>query len=499
MDEKILSLKPDKVKIPPGRIRRSLGNLDDLKASIQSKGQLHPIIITKENVLIAGERRLEACRELELDVLARYREDLTDADMVEIEVMENAARLDLTWIENVNAVKRLHEFKVAQHGKAKGSRAGKKGWSFADTGGLVGRKEESVRLDVRTADYLEEYPELKKLPRKSDAYKRVRDIIEDAALMELAARGMISADNGEAPQVSVEDVMDMDFLSDEEKETAIAMMESTTEETISVETAISDRYEEFAEKNGEAGVHIARRYILGDSLKVLPKLTPERFELIITDPPYGIDVNETTADEAIGVFEDSEDWMHKNMPKLFKECFRVMAPNSHMYVFFAISYYEFLIECAKKAGFDFDPLPIIWVKGKYTGKSGDPLKYPARSYEMILYLRKGSMPFVKAGMRNVIIEDPVLGTEKIHPTQKPIGVIRDLLRRSGHPGIRVLDPMAGSGAVLEACMQWGYKPVGIELDKTYHARGFDRLTEVFKRLAGPQMRGLVEDKSYEQS
>jgi len=514
-NEEIHALDVAEVRVPPARIRRSLGNLDDLKASIDSKGQLHPIIITKENVLVSGERRLEACRALEVAVLARYREDLSDADMIEIEVMENAARLDFTWIESVRATKKLHDYKVEHHGKAVGSggrkgRSGSRGWGFGKTGELVGKNEETVRLDCRVAEYLDEYPELMKLPRKTDAYKQIRGIIEDAALMELAKRstngtittgpvGYAEREGGiePIPEITVEGILAMEGLTDDEKKQAIAIIEAG-EGGIgkSIAEVAEESAQEFVDEHGQFGAVVSKRYIQGDAFKVMKKMKKETFELIITDPPYGIDVGDTTAAGELGVFEDSKDWMHKHMPQFFKECHRVMTENSHMYVFFAISYYEFLIKCGEEAGFTFDPLPLIWVKGKYTGKSGDPIRYPGRSYEMILYFRKGNMPLVKPGMRNVIIVDPVLGTDKIHPTEKPADLIRDLLRRSGHPGIRVLDPMAGSGATLHACMQWGYLPVGIELDEAYHARGLDRLSGVFSNLPVPQMRALAKDESY---
>jgi adenine-specific DNA-methyltransferase len=511
-NEEIYALAAAAVKIPPARIRRSLGNLDDLKASIASKGQLHPIIITKEGVLISGERRLESCRELGITVLARYREDLSEADMVEIEVMENAARLDFTWLESVKATKKLHDYKVAHHGKAKKSgKSGSSGWGYAETGALVGKNEETIRLDCRVAEYLVEYPELTKLPRKTDAYKQIRTIIEDAALSELARRstsgtittGPIGSEEKFAgieaiPAITPAAILLMEGLTDDEKAQAIAIIEAGASSAgKSAQEVVEESTLAFTSEYGQFTSVVAKRYIKGDAFKVMKKMKKETFELIITDPPYGINVDETTASGEIGVFEDSKDWMHKHMPQYFKECFRVMTANSHMYVFFAISYYEFLLKCAEDAGFTFDPLPLIWVKGKYSGKSGDPIRYPGRCYEMVLYCRKGNMPLVKPGMRNVITEDPVLGADKIHPTEKPIGVIRDLLRRSGHPGIRVLDPMAGSGATLEACMRWGYLPVGIELDESYHARGLDRLGNVFSQLPVSQMRELAEDTSYE--
>jgi len=46
------------------RFRKDLGNLEDLKKSIKEIGLLHPIVINENNELIAGQRRLESCKQL---------------------------------------------------------------------------------------------------------------------------------------------------------------------------------------------------------------------------------------------------------------------------------------------------------------------------------------------------------------------------------------------------------------------------------------------------
>jgi len=356
--EEIHSLNTSTVIIAPGRIRRGLGNLDDLKASIKSKGQLHPIIVNKENVLISGERRLEACRGLRIAVLARYMEDLNESDMIEIEVMENAARLDFSWIESVRAIKKLHDYKVQQHGKAVGGPT-PRGWGFEKTAKLIGSNPQTVRLDCRTADYLDEYPELMKLQRKSEAFKRIRDIIEDAALIELANRsasGIFTNTNEEGedseeeklPQITPEEIMQMDDLSDEDKKRAIAIIDVGKKASGKMPDSIfEEAVAEFTEEYGEPGPLVAKRFIHGDAFELIKEIPDESFQLIITDPPYGIKVGDTTASKAIGVFDDSADWMESYIPTLLKECYRVLGEDSHMYLFFAVSYYEFLLKHAK--------------------------------------------------------------------------------------------------------------------------------------------------------
>jgi site-specific DNA-methyltransferase (adenine-specific) len=67
----------------------------------------------------------------------------------------------------------------------------------------------------------------------------------------------------------------------------------------------------------------------------------------------------------------------------------------------------------------------------------------------------------------------------IHPTQKPIEVLRDLIEYACPPGGLVVDPFAGSGSTLDAARQSGRRAIGIEAREDYceaAARRLDALT-----------------------
>ena len=83
------------------RHRRDMGDIPALAASIASVGLLHPVVITPNGVLIAGERRIEACRRLgwsavpvhvvDIDAIARgefaenaHRKDFAPSELVAI-------------------------------------------------------------------------------------------------------------------------------------------------------------------------------------------------------------------------------------------------------------------------------------------------------------------------------------------------------------------------------------------------------------------------------
>jgi N6-adenosine-specific RNA methylase IME4/ParB-like chromosome segregation protein Spo0J len=94
------------------RHRRDLGDLADLKASMEAIGLLHPIVITEKNRLIAGERRLRAARELGwINVPIRVVRNLEEAaDALRAERDENTCRKDFLPSEAVALARDLEPF-----------------------------------------------------------------------------------------------------------------------------------------------------------------------------------------------------------------------------------------------------------------------------------------------------------------------------------------------------------------------------------------------------
>jgi ParB family transcriptional regulator, chromosome partitioning protein len=85
-----------KIKVAE-RVRRNLGDLDDLKASMSSRGLINPVGVTAEGVLVTGERRLTAARELGWETIdARVYRDASDLELLDVEVEENTCRKALT-------------------------------------------------------------------------------------------------------------------------------------------------------------------------------------------------------------------------------------------------------------------------------------------------------------------------------------------------------------------------------------------------------------------
>ncbi len=97
-------------------IRRDIGNVNELAASIKSVGILEPLVICPVEVgngytLIAGHRRLEAAKKAKLAfVPCRVLEPMTRAQSIELMLVENLQRSDITPVEEACAYQELLQF-----------------------------------------------------------------------------------------------------------------------------------------------------------------------------------------------------------------------------------------------------------------------------------------------------------------------------------------------------------------------------------------------------
>ena len=65
----------------------------------------------------------------------------------------------------------------------------------------------------------------------------------------------------------------------------------------------------------------------------------------------------------------------------------------------------------------------------------------------------------------------------VHPTQKPLGILRPLIQYSSRKADIVLDPFAGSGSTLLAAREIGRRSIGVELDEGYCEQIVKRLSQ----------------------
>lgn len=94
------------------RVRKDLGNLEDLKDSLKIYGLLNPITLNRKYELIAGERRLQAAKQLGwTNINANIIDNLTEIEQLEMELEENNQRKEFTDEELMEGYKRLKKLR----------------------------------------------------------------------------------------------------------------------------------------------------------------------------------------------------------------------------------------------------------------------------------------------------------------------------------------------------------------------------------------------------
>ncbi len=116
---------------------------------------------------------------------------------------------------------------------------------------------------------------------------------------------------------------------------------------------------------------------------------------------------------------------------------------------------------AEKVGFKFQNL-LVWKKNNAT-----PSQYYMQCCEFILLLKKGySKPINNIGTMNCFEIPNIIGN-KLHPTEKPVELMKILVENSTNKGDVVLDAFMGSGSTGIACKMLERDFIGIEIDKTF--------------------------------
>ena len=203
----------------------------------------------------------------------------------------------------------------------------------------------------------------------------------------------------------------------------------------------------------------------GDCLDVLEEIDDNSIDVVITDPPYGINYksNRSELSNSItkrGLLNDIQEDAFNLLDSVCKLLLDKTSDNAHLYFFCSWSVFvEFKTIISK---YFTVKTPIVWDKGNKG--SGDLITDWGNQTELIIYCIKGKkkINYRKGNVLNV----PKLHTSKmIHPTQKPTELITELLEVSANDTDTVLDPFMGSGSTIKACMQKDINSIGIELDK----------------------------------
>ena len=205
----------------------------------------------------------------------------------------------------------------------------------------------------------------------------------------------------------------------------------------------------------------------GDSTNLLKMFPPESVDLILTDPPYGIDYSPKRRGK---IRNDTPKRATQLFHQLVLEASRILKPGGCCITFCFSGgkptlFPQWVTEMERILDYK---ATLVWDKC-VTGRGA----HYRHQFEFILVAKKLGAPCVWNGdgtqsrLIRVLKKFP---DESDHPTPKPVKLLSHLIALHSKRGQIVLDPFAGHGSTLLAAQQLGRKFIGVELDRSFSAK-----------------------------
>lgn len=214
--------------------------------------------------------------------------------------------------------------------------------------------------------------------------------------------------------------------------------------------------------------------INADCMDVLKQLPDKCVDLVLTDPPYGMNFKSNHRTKKFNKIESDNNlnWL----PQWVNEINRIKKDDSHLYIF--CSWHN--VDVFKQEIEKYFPVKniLIWLKNNIG--MGDLANDYAPQYELILYCNPNKKSL--NGSRDSTIIKYSRTNNEFHPTQKPVDLISYLIKKSSKENDLVLDCFSGSGTTAVACHKLGRHFICVEKDPDYWAASVKRLDEERRQM-----------------
>jgi site-specific DNA-methyltransferase (adenine-specific) len=198
---------------------------------------------------------------------------------------------------------------------------------------------------------------------------------------------------------------------------------------------------------------------------VLAQLPDGSVDVILTDPPYGIEFDQNRY-HAADLGTVANDSTLKFLDHVVPEFDRVLSDDGHLYMF---TRWDAYLEMAQPLQEQFGlSTVVVWDKDDGGHGMGDLTNWAPR-HEWAIHCRRDGAE-LNGRPPNVIRHQDVRFTDepKMHPTQKPRGLMEEIITASSDVGDVILDPFGGSYAVGRAAQRTFRKSISCELDPETH-------------------------------
>lgn len=428
----IIYLNPNQIQI--NRENRQRKNLDvtDLLDSIRENGVINPIIIhpthrasgvgapasepkhVVDYFLIAGERRLEACKKLNIQVPCRFYSSLNLLEIQIIEFEENHKRKNLPWRDEVNAIGKIYDLSQTQTP-------------------ILSRAEVAQSLSI---------PEIK-FNQILHVYNHINEKIITFAENLNQAVSLLHKFKSEKSielEKNLKQILDTKPIPE--------YLKPISKQPIALNLGLDPPNTRSGSKDPRPTFQITltSNPILNlDFVSWIKNYSESKFNFIHCDFPSD---------------SQEEFWVIFNC--FMENIKNLVQDQAHIVFWLKMNYYEEVKDSFNSIGFDVLFEPFIWYKSdtKPNQIFGDP---PKSTYETALIINHNNRPFKKQ-IQNAY--HTPRASQPICPNQKSIPMLKYFLSTFIDENTNVFDPTCGSGSALIAAEQLGSKSIlGLEINQ----------------------------------
>lgn len=418
--KEIIYLDPNNIEVTKPRQRSEI-DIDDIMDSIRENGVINPIIIKQQPepkfpLLIAGERRLEACKRLNIQVPCRYYSSLNLIDLLKIEFEENEKRKSLPWRDRVKAIGEIHDLYLKQTPS----------WPQSQTAKSLSIQEPTLSNILYVYNNLN-LPLLLHAENLSQAISLLnRFKTEKDQKLEGEIKSILTSNPKPLPSYFLPSSIPPPKLDNS------LIIEDLNPPVLNL-----------------------------DFLSWIKEYSGPKFNFLHCDFPQ----SENNFNPILYSFID-------NIEKL-------LAPKAHILFWFQMPRFTDITEDflnffdLRNLDLKINTTPLIWLKSDINQTQLQDSS-PKNTYEAALILTLGSKPFLK--QINNSYTSP-RNSNPICPNQKPIPMLKYFLQTFINEDSVVFDPTCGSGSALIAAEELGVKTIlGLELDPNRAKKANEQIT-----------------------
>lgn len=212
----------------------------------------------------------------------------------------------------------------------------------------------------------------------------------------------------------------------------------------------------------------------GDCLELMKNIPDKSVNLVLTDPPYNISQKNNFKTFGRSGIDFGEWDKNADILSYLKECFRILDKNGSLICFNAWKNLGSISEFSESLGFVIKDM-LRLEKSNPMPRNRD--RRYITDYECAIWMTMPNSKWIFNRLDEKYQRPKFVCTidKGLHPTQKPLKLMEDLIKIHSNEGSVILDCFAGSGTTLLAAKNLNRQFIGIEKEQSYYDICVERL------------------------